>query len=163
MINQKYENGISEVLAILDYSEPEYKEKIPKKLMNFFEENQSKTYKPQIDPSKKIEEMNLLPETKGLLSILYLDYWSTPEEKEEFKSILKDNQIKYNEELRQKYNPDNIFDNVKKEETLTQQNQNFENNERVVKEESLVEYKDGFMNNLIQKIKEFIYKIFKKK
>ncbi len=163
MVSEKYENGISEVLEILSYSEPEYTAKIPKKLMSFFMENKSKTYKPQIDPSKKIEEMNLLTETKGLLSVLYLNYWASPEEKEEFKKILKDNQKKYDEELREKYNPDNIFDNVDKEETLQGTNQNFENSERVREEESLVQYKEGFMNNLIQKIKEFIYKIFKKK
>ena len=163
MVSQEYENGISEVLAILECSEPEYEEKIPKKLMKFLKENQSKTYKPEIDSSKKIKEMNLLPETKGLLSILYLKYWSTPKEEEEFRNILKDNQKKYDEELRQKYNPDNIFKDVKEEENLTQQNQTFENNKRVEKDESLVEYKGGFMSNLIQKIKEFFYKIFNKK
>ena len=48
MVSQEYENGISEVLAILECSEPEYEEKIPKKLMKFLKENQSKTYKPEM-------------------------------------------------------------------------------------------------------------------
>ena len=163
MSNEKYERGISEVLAILETSEAEYSEKIPKKLMKFFEENRSKTYTPKINSSLKLGEMNLLPETKGLLSVLYLNYWSTPEEREEFRTILKDNQKKYDEELREKYNPDKIFDNVTKDEDLSNKNQNFENSGGVRKEESLVQYKDGFMNNLLQKIKEFIYKIFKRK
>ena len=171
MLSESYKNGISEVLEILKYSGKEYVEKIPKKLLIFLKENASENYKPRIDVNKKIEDMNLLPETKGLLSLLYMDYWATPEEKEEFQGILKDNQKKIEEEIREKYSPDKIFEkpdnqinNYKQESKLNNvwSNQNDEIIHGVSEDESLVEYKDGFMNGLIKKIKEFIKNLFNK-
>ena len=177
MLSESYKKGISEVLEILKYSGKKYIEKIPKKLLIFLKENASETYKPQIDVNKKIEDMNLLPETKGLLSLLYMDYWATPEEKEEFQGVLKDNQKKIEEEIREKYSPDKIFDrpdnqvNNYKQESKTNNymsdnnvwsNQNDETTQGVSEDESLVEYKEGFMTGLIKKIKEFIKNLFNK-
>ena len=158
MSDEKYREGISEVLAILECSEPIYTEKIPKKLMEFFKENCSKTYYPKIDSSKKIKEMNLLPETKGLLSLLYMDYWANFEEKEEFKNILKENQKKYDDELREKYNPDKIFE---KQSSYNVNENKVEENVRVKKEESLVEYKENFIKKIFEKIKSFIRNFLK--
>ena len=157
MSNEKYREGISEVLAILEFSEPIYTEKIPKKLMEFFEENCSKTYHPKIDSSKKIKEMNLLPETKGLLSLLYMDYWADSVEKEEFKNILKENQKKYDDELREKYDPNKIFE---KQSYNINENKIVEN-VRVKKDESLVECKENFIKKIFEKIKNYIRKFFK--
>ena len=164
MLEENYKNGISEVLEILKYSEKEYTDKLPKKLISFFKENASKTYKPQIDVNKKIEDMDLLPETKGLLSLLYMDYWSTPEEKEEFKKVLKNNQEKIEQELREKYNPDKIFDRPeeKVEESQKLETDEPEINQGVSENEALTEYHESFMKNLINKIKEFIKNLFNK-
>ena len=162
MLEENYKNGISEVLEILKYSEKEYTEKLPKKLMSFFRENASKTYKPQIDITKKIEDMNLLSETKGLLSLLYIDYWSTPEEKEEFKRILKENQEKIEQELREKYNPDKIFDRTEEKVITPNKPEEPEISEGVRDDEALTEYHESFMKNLINKIKEFIKNLFNK-
>ena len=163
MLEENYKNGISEVLEILKYSGKEYTEKLPKKLIAFFRENASKTYKPQIDVTKKIEDMDLLPETKGLLSLLYMDYWATPEEKEEFKKVLKENQEKIEQELREKYNPDKIFDRPEEEKIeVAPKIEEPETNIGVSENEALTEYHESFMKSLINKIKEFIKNLFNK-
>lgn len=162
MLEENYKKGILEVLEILKYSGKEYTNKLPKKLIAFFKENASENYKPQIDVNKKIEDMDLLPETKGLLSLLYMDYWSTPEEKEEFKKILKENQEKIEQELREKYNPDKIFDRPEEKEETAEQIEESENVEGVRGDEALTEYHESFMKNLINKIKEFIKNLFNK-
>ena len=168
MTEEAYRRGISETLEILKYSGKEYTEKIPKKLMTFLQENRSKEYNPQLDFSKQIEEMNLLPETKGLLSILYMDYWSTPEEKEEFKNILKTNQEIVDKEIREKYDPNKIFATATTQSTSSTSEinksdiSNNSNNLETTENTDLVPYKENFMKNLIEKIKQFINKILKK-
>ena len=157
MSDEKYREGISEVLAILEFSEPIYTEKIPKKLIEFFEENCSKTYYPKIDSSKKIKEMNLLPETKGLLSLLYMDYWANSEEKEEFKKILNDNQEKCDKKIREKYDPNKIFE----KQSYNLNENKVEENVRVKNDESLVEYKENFIKKIFEKIKSFIKNFLK--
>ena len=49
MANIEYSEAIVEVLEILEYSDDNILEKIPKKLIKFWERNKSKTYKPNLD------------------------------------------------------------------------------------------------------------------
>ena len=46
MVSTEYSEAIVEVLDILHYSEDDIIEKIPKKLIEFWERNKSTTYKP---------------------------------------------------------------------------------------------------------------------
>ena len=70
-----------------------------------------------------------------------MNYWCENEnEKNELKQIFKNNEDNYQNELREKYNPDNIF------KKHIQEN--------IVKNEvSLVEYKESIFKRLINKIK----------
>lgn len=44
--------------------------------------------------------------------MICLNYWCiTDEQKEKFKSHLTENEMKFQEEMRRKYNPDNLFKN----------------------------------------------------
>lgn len=104
-----YSEAATEVLEILNNMNPEDINKIPKKFINFLEENCSKIYKPNFDLKKPIDELNLDSKTQALLGIIYLKYWANEEEKMEFNKKLKKNEIKYQQEIREKYNPDKIF------------------------------------------------------
>ena len=80
---------------------------------------------------------------------MYLNYWcDSEEEKNELIEIFNENEIKYQEQSREKYNTDNLF--KKKEE-------NKDNAE--IEKVAIVEYKK---QNFIQKIIDKIKKIFKK-
>ena len=81
-----------------------------------------------------------------LLSIL------SEEEKERINNILKNNEDKYQAELREKYNPDNLF-KKQKSEIL-----NLENN-TITEETAIIEYKE---KNFLQKIFDKIKHLFKR-
>ena len=91
MANIEYSEAIVEVLEILEYSDDNILEKIPKKLIKFWERNKSKTYKPNLDHNKSISEMNLKDKTKSILSMIYLNYLCNDAEAKEISSIINHN------------------------------------------------------------------------
>ena len=155
MITKEYAEGLTEVLIILDNTETEYVKKIPEKIMNLFKENASKDYVPNINTNQEIKDMNLLKETKQILSAIYMNYWAgSEEEKKAFEQTLKGNQKLVDEEAREKYNPDNVFENSQK--IAVKPVQETVSNNSVKEEEALVEYKPNFFQRIISKIKDFI-------
>ena len=112
MIDVKNANAVSEVLHYLKGINQVDIDKLPNKLINFLEENASKDYICDFDYTKPLSELDVLDETKGLLGLICLNYWcETEEEKAEFRQKLNENENQYQKELREKYNPDDIFKN----------------------------------------------------
>ena len=151
MLDVLYANAATEVLAILENTEIEAVNKIPKKFINFLKENSSKTYKPELDFTKPISELNLQPKTQALLGIIYMKYWAKEEEKNEFMKRANENEARYQKELEEKYNVDNLFKN---NETVSNENVNEVVEE--VKEEKILQVskKETFITRIINKIKE---------
>jgi len=135
-VNIEFSEGISETLDILNHLEKEYTNKIPEKLINFFEKNKSKNYICNFDHSKKINEMGLKEITKDILTILYIKYWANSKEKAEYTILLKENEKKYQKHLKEKYNPDNIFKDKKAKI------------ETVENSVAMVEYKDSIFTKI---------------
>lgn len=115
MVTKEFAEATREINIILSYLPTEYVEKIPLKLRTFFENVESKEYIPDIDPYKQLDEQNLKAKTQTLLTIIYRNYWCNEQEKAELDKILIENDKRYEEALREKYNPDDIFQNRKKE------------------------------------------------
>ncbi len=111
MVTQEYSEAISETLEILSHTKKSDVDKIPKKFMKFLKENASTTYKNKFDGIKRIQDMKLNEKTIGILSIINKRYWCDEEQRKEFEKNLKDNEFKYQQDLRKKYNPDSIFKN----------------------------------------------------
>ena len=136
----------AEIDEILNLLEDNYRERVPKKVRDFFKEEKMKDYHPEIDIEKPLIEQNLKRETMVLLAIFNLNYWcENEEEKEELIRAYSNNDKKRNEELREKYNPDNIFKNKNKEREVEQ-----------ITEEitAIAEYKkENFIKKLLNKIK----------
>ena len=109
MVSAEYSEAAVEVLDILKHTRESDVEKIPKKFMKFLEENSSKTYEPNLDHSKSIKEMGLKQKTQDILGVIYLKYWADEQGKEKFRAKIKENESKYQEELKEKYNTDNLF------------------------------------------------------
>ena len=123
----------SEVDEFLGLVTEEEKNQIPKKLRNFFREERDINYHKNIDPSIPIKEQNLKEETLSIIALLMLQYWYKDEDKKQrLLEILDENERKYQEELREKYNPDDLFnkDNKIKKDSVANQNT------------SIIEYKD---------------------
>ena len=150
MVSIEYSEAIVEVLEILKYSDDNIIEKIPKKLIEFWQRNQSTTYKPNLDHNKTINEMNLKKKTRSIITMIYLNYLCNDTEKKNISLILKNNEEKYQQELREKYNTDNIFKNNNKKQEAIQ---------KVVADNvAMVEYKETIFNKIINLIKKFFHK-----
>lgn len=147
MVSVEIREGISETLEILEHMDEIYVSKIPQKFKNFLEENKSLTYKPKLDHTKCLNELKLKEKTKDILAVIYLNYWCDSNEKVDFVKILNNNEVKYQEEIREKYNSDNLFKN---------RNYNFKvQNEQT----ALVEVKKlNFFQKLLNKIKQLFIK-----
>lgn len=136
----------AEVDAILELLDSEYTEKVPVKIREFIKENKDTEYRPNIDPNESLADQDLRKETVSFLTLLQLNYWcESEEEKQEILRELVNTDKIREEELREKYNPDNIFKdrNNHQEQTV-----------------AIVEYKEP---NFIRKILNKIFNLFKKK
>lgn len=136
---------IDEFIGLLTIAE---QNEIPKKLREFFKEQKDSEYMKNINPNIPIKEQNLLEETLALIAMLNLQYWCKDEnEKERLKSVYAENERKYQDELREKYNPDNLFKN--KQRVV----------EEKIEETAMVEYKE---DTIWTKIKRFFKGLLKK-
>ena len=150
------ENNLSkaytEVLLILSYMEQKYVDMIPKKLLDLFNEEKDKNYQPNINPNISLAEQNLQRKTLALLAMLNLNYWCKDEnEKQEMLKMYSENDKKIEAEMRERYNPDNLF---KKREKVEQKDE--------AKEDctEIIEYKE---QNIFKRILDRIMLFFKKK
>ena len=73
-----------EINAILENMPNELLERIPLSVKDFFKQIASESYHFEYDKSKGLNEQNLMPKTKGVLALLYRDYISTENQREEF-------------------------------------------------------------------------------
>ncbi len=149
------ENSLSkayaEVLLILSYMEQKYIDMIPKKLLELFNEEKDKNYQPNINPNISLAEQNLQRKTLALLAMLNLNYWCKDEnERKELLKMYSENDKKIEAEMRERYNPDNLF---KKKEKVEQ------NNDIKQERTELIEYKE---KNIFRKILDRIKNFFRK-
>lgn len=149
MENDLYK-AYAEVDEILSFMEDVYIDKIPKKLRELFKNEKIKDYNPNIDPKIPLDEQNLQKKTFSILAMLNLNYWCEDEkEKQELIAIYTENDRKKEEELKEKYNPDNLFKKKEKEEKIEETQENT----------ALIEYKEEkFFKRLINKIMSFFRK-----
>lgn len=138
----------AEIDEILNLLEDDYRERVPKKVRDFFKEEKMKDYHPEIDIEKPLIEQNLKRETMVLLAILNLNYWCENEKEKQHFLNESDKNEEEKKELEEKYNPDNLF---KKEKQI-----------KILKEEntSLIEYKK---TNMLKRVFERIINFFKRK
>lgn len=137
----------AEIIEILDNMSYEDKNKIPKKIYDFFLEKSNKNYVRHLDKSKTLYDQEIREDTKEILAILLINYWcETVDKKNQLLTLFRDNEIKYQEQLREKYNPDILF----KSKRNSNNNEKIENNTQMI-----VIDKDNIFTRFIKKIKLF--------
>lgn len=149
MMVSTYAMAYTEVLEILKYIPKEEYNKIPKEKIEFYEKNKDNNYSYTFDISKPIKEQKISRKANSVITSLYMEYFATPIQKEKLELILKYNEEKYQEELRKKYNPDNLFKNRVKDK-----NKNLEESE--IQKVNIVEYKES----IFVKFKKWFKNIF---
>ena len=148
MVSVEYSEAIVEILEILENSDNTIYNKIPNKLIEFWESNKSATYKPNLNHNKPLNEMKLKQKTKDIITMIYLNYLCDENERENIIDILKKNEENYQLMLREKYNPDNIFKKQEKQKTIE--------TEKHMKNVAIVKYKESIFSKIIKSIKKFL-------
>lgn len=94
----------AEVDNFLELLEESERDKIPKKLREFFKREKDKSYMKRIDSNMPISKQNLKEETLGIIALLNLKYWcEDEEEKKRLRQVYARNEIKYQEVLKKEY------------------------------------------------------------
>lgn len=101
----------AEVDYIIHHMNEKYINKVPEKLLNFFGTIKDPEYVVHVDPKVPLQNQNLKKYTLELIALLHLKYWCEDEERRKmlYEKML-DNQRKLDDQMREKYNIDNMFD-----------------------------------------------------
>lgn len=137
----------SEVYEIINKMGKDYKDKIPNKLKLTIIEEMDKSYKPNIDVEIPLKKQNIHKKTYDILGMLQLNYWckNESEKKELIKKFSNNDKIR-EEEIYEKYNPDNIF------------KRNEPNRDGKINEtKELVKYEESKLKTFFDKILHFLH------
>lgn len=138
-----YSRAYTEILEILKYLPDDEYERIPKEKIEFFNKYKDNDYEFFFDASMPLEEQNISIEANAIIVALFKECFATDFQKDKLETILENNEKKYQEKLKEKYNPNDIFKNKDPND--------FQNEEKsLIKPEDIKWYK-----KIVYKLKEF--------
>lgn len=139
----------SEVYALIQLAGKDYQDMLPDKVKKSIDAKRDKGYVPKYSIDIPLEKQNIQKDTLAILANIEYNYWcKTENEKKEFIDELKQIDVNSEKELRELYNPDNIF----KRNKTTNQASNTEEVAMVeVKEQKWYEKVFAFFRNLFKK------------
>ena len=115
-MKQEYKDAFTEVNEIIKMMPIELVNKIPSKFREMIVEEKYKNYIPDI--KEPIEKCKLKNETIIILGLIYRDFLCSPDERKKLQEKdareLQEVEKAIEEEIREKYNPDDIFKNRNK-------------------------------------------------
>ena len=155
MVSKEYSMAFTEVIEILKYVPDEDVRKIPEEKLEFYKTNMDNEYHYKLDMTKEFEEQEMSDITKAVLANLFIDYWATPYQKEIIEAKEKYDLEMLEKEKTEKYNPNDIFKNVKKENEETE----IKNEQEVESQNLPLEIKK---ENFFKKLVSFIKMLFVK-
>lgn len=96
MVSKRYSMAMSETLHYLKEIKRSDLDKIPIDFIEFLKENADANYKSNFNYTKPLKDLQLLPETRGIISAICLNFWcETKEQKQNFLKLLNENEKKY--------------------------------------------------------------------
>ena len=145
----KMKKTYSQVYGILEMLGENYITKLPSSLYKMINEERQKEYTPQYDSSIALEKQDIKKESLSMIALFHLNYWcNSQDEKNKLRKLFQYNEEKYQNELREKYNPDNLFKN---------KSQTIEKKEITSEPVAIIEYKENILKKLINKIKNIFH------
>lgn len=145
-MKEEYKEAFAEVEQILNLMPTNLSSKIPLGFKQIISSEKSKTYHPKI--SESIEECQLKDDTIIILAIIYRDFLCSKEKREKLITRDSNKLLEFENKLREKYNPDDIFKNKVK---IINEEQTEEKRLTVIQEEKWY-----------QKIFNIVKKLFKR-
>lgn len=158
--------AFAEVLELLSFMDEESVSKVPKKLLNLFETHASKSYQKHLSPELPLEEQNISEKTISYLGVLCLNYWcNSEEEKQDMLTQIRQNDIRREEELREKYSYEKMFNNQKSPEVNSSENIVSESTNKSNYSENLpIDYNNmPWYKKILTRVRSFFKNILKTK
>lgn len=149
-MEDNYSKAYKEVIEVLNFVPKESVDKIPQTMIDTFKAKMDNDYDFKVDINKSFEEQDLLDETKAIFANIFRDYWATPYQKERIEAKEKYDRQKMEEEKRERYNTDNLFNNRKTN------NYGEETQESITNNLPMEIKKEKFYEKLIKFIKNFL-------
>lgn len=140
---------LSETYCLLKHFPKAYIEKIPPKILELINHFSDSKYYIDINTEKTLDEQNISEETKNMLIVFKYNYWSTEGEKQMIYDKLDENEMKYQQELREKYNYENIFKNKSTQVNVAEKNV------------AMIEYKEPIFKSILNRIKSIFKRLGK--
>ena len=139
-------NTYEEVYEILRYMDKITVMRIPEEILNTIKKKRNVNYKTKIDKNDIFNEENISKEALDFLCWIDYKYWMDESRKMKIDQINFDKIKKYEEEKREKYNPDKLFKD-KKIESMDSLSNALE----------MIEYKESIIRKFINKIKSIFH------
>ena len=99
----------AELYSFINSLPPKEYYKIPNEIIDYINWHREYNYKFNYDPKKTIYEQNFSREAIALILKLYLEFFADEKEKQNIYANIYRNEFNRNLELKEKYNPDNLF------------------------------------------------------
>lgn len=144
-MDENLKKSLKEAFIVIQNSENKIIEKIPNDFLEFIKNNMDKNYHPKINFNDENWKNQINSDTKAILALIYRDYIVDAEKRDKLIQEEKAQREIYEKELREKYNPNEIF----KKKTI-KENKEINNNQ-------LIEVKEA---PWYKKIIESILRIF---
>lgn len=142
----------AEVDDFLEYLDDEFRNEIPLGLRRFFKENRDNSHHIY---NLETNLQSLREETLSIIAFLNLKYWCKDEkEKRRLEKIYALNEEQYQNELKEKYNSNNLFNNISNNNIINEQNPKQDSEAS----NKLIVHKENKFRNFINKLK----KLFKR-
>lgn len=110
-MKREYEEAFAEVEEVLKIMPTDILSRIPIKFKQIISENKAKDYK--IIVKEPLEEQKLKHETIVILGLIYRDFLTSPEEREELQLKDVEELNKIEQELNEKYDVNKVFEKKK--------------------------------------------------
>ena len=148
-MKENYPKAYTEVLEIMKYMPKQDVNKIPKEMIEMFENKMDKSYVFNVKETDDFADLKILDETEAIFVNIFRDYWATPEQKKKIIEKQSYDKSIIEKEKMEKYNPNTIF----KQPEILKPNMDIVENK---KETSLVEVKESLFIKFINFIKKYI-------
>lgn len=145
----------SEMYELLNLLGDEYIKKIPKKLYSLICNQRDSSYEADFFGNDGLlDESKISQETVALFSVLNIKYFmDNEEEKKKLLATFEENERRYQEELREKLNPDDIFKNREKESKVLEKQEEIQVDSSSDTNVQMIEYKENIFQRIWNKIK----------
>lgn len=149
-----YYMALVELNEIIKHMSIELQNKIPKEVQEEFVKNMDKEYVFTYDESAPLEEQDIMPETQGLLSVIYSNYLCSEEEKkkwQEYDRFYNQKQQKQKQIEVKELFPKEVQDNLEKQRII-------EKKENMISQELVVVKEKNILFKILDKIKSWFSK-----